>query len=398
MQVLDIEKLSLFAAFLLLVISLVLTFRRKRDADAGKFLTLYFWFSFYNMFIYYMVSFGHVRVAPHLFRTGLPISLLMMPASYFYIRQSLNPSKLTWTDLVHFLPAVFLVIDFFPFYSQSAEEKLAIINGYGLQELTVGFSQGQFMPTYGHSILRYVMALVYTILQWRLIVGAEKKYERKVYSRTVFFTWLQVLVLTEIAFYLVPLVAVKVLGMSVYAASAILAGIAVAFIQGHYLFFNPNILYGIRRQATVEPVDTATASAQFEDPESAKLEMFPEWELEQVGRDLELYMREHKPYLRGKLKLQDLARATGYPVVKISSYINRNRNQNYFAYLNEFRIGECLEKFESGEHHFKTLEALAEECGFPNRATFIRVFKQVAGKTPTEYLAGLRDPFDVSSR
>jgi AraC-like DNA-binding protein len=63
---------------------------------------------------------------------------------------------------------------------------------------------------------------------------------------------------------------------------------------------------------------------------------------------------------------------------------------NFFGYLNKYRIDYCLQKFSSGEHENKTLEAQAEECGFKNRGTYIRVFKSIMGQAPSEYLSSLQ--------
>ncbi len=104
MNALDKEKLNLIAAFALLVISILVTFRRRKNEPPVTFLSLYFWFFFYTMMAAYLVTFKHVVAWPHLFRTGVGASLLMMPASYLYIRQSLFPRKFKTLDLLHLLP------------------------------------------------------------------------------------------------------------------------------------------------------------------------------------------------------------------------------------------------------------------------------------------------------
>jgi AraC-like DNA-binding protein len=108
--------------------------------------------------------------------------------------------------------------------------------------------------------------------------------------------------------------------------------------------------------------------------------------LDKVESSLEQFMLLNKPYLRPGYKLIDLSNDTGIPIYRISAFVNRRKNQNFFGYLNQFRIDYYLEKLASKEYELKTLEAIAEECGFQNRTTFIRVFKSVMGMTPTEYI------------
>ena len=60
---------------------------------------------------------------------------------------------------------------------------------------------------------------------------------------------------------------------------------------------------------------------------------------------------------------------------------------NFFNYINQLRINAFLDKIASNEQAQKTLEALAGECGFQGRSTFIRAFKKETGQTPSDYLS-----------
>jgi AraC-like DNA-binding protein len=96
-----------------------------------------------------------------------------------------------------------------------------------------------------------------------------------------------------------------------------------------------------------------------------------------------------KPFTRVRYGIGDLSKDTGIPVYRLSQFINQRFNLNFYGYLNQFRIQYCIEKIKAGEHEIKTLEALAQECGFQSRSTFIRAFKQVTGLKPTEFIAQL---------
>jgi AraC-like DNA-binding protein len=54
--------------------------------------------------------------------------------------------------------------------------------------------------------------------------------------------------------------------------------------------------------------------------------------------------------------------------------------------LNRYRVNLFIEKIEHQENKLKTLEAIATECGFQSRATFVRAFKKEKGITPSEYI------------
>lgn len=387
MHVLGSEKLTFLAAFLLLVIAMIVTFRRRKSESSITFLSLYFWFFAYLMFMAYLVTYGYVIEFPHLYRTGFGISLLMMPAAFFYIRQSLLPRKFKARDLLHLLPFVFYLVNYIPFFLRPAAYKIDLIRGYNQQELTVGFSEGLFMPQYGFSILRYVQVALYIVLQWRMIVKVQRSREHPVsFANPETLPWMKMLVVSELVLLVPPVLGMIFFGMPGYGSFTILGGIFMALMQCYFLLTHPEVLYGLSTVMQKEVVVEEVPHLEEEPRENN----YSEEMLDRVGEILDGYMTSERPYLKGKFKLQDLSDATGLPIHKISAYVNRRKNMNFFSYLNYYRLEECLSKLSSGEHQSKTLEALAEECGFQNRTTFIRVFKQHTGKTPTEYISSLR--------
>jgi AraC-like DNA-binding protein len=156
------------------------------------------------------------------------------------------------------------------------------------------------------------------------------------------------------------------------------------------LIFNPEILYGtseyFQYSRDLPVTGGGGRSDHSEDSPGSHPQLVSESALEDVDNQLSIYMGMNKPFLKPGYKLLDLSKDTGIPIYKISACVNRRKNQNFFGYLNQFRIDYFLEKVKTKEYEFKTLEAIAEECGFQNRTTFIRVFKSVMGVTPTEYI------------
>jgi AraC-like DNA-binding protein len=54
-------------------------------------------------------------------------------------------------------------------------------------------------------------------------------------------------------------------------------------------------------------------------------------------------------------------------------------------FLNRFRIEYLIQIKDRPEWRNFTLEAISSECGFNSRITFINNFKQITGKSPSEY-------------
>ena len=96
-------------------------------------------------------------------------------------------------------------------------------------------------------------------------------------------------------------------------------------------------------------------------------------------------MLEEKLYLHETLSLRMLAKRVESDPNLVSYLLNNVLQKSFYDYVNEFRIEEVKRKISDPDYtHLKIVE-VAFECGFNSKATFNRVFKQFAGKPPSEY-------------
>jgi AraC-like DNA-binding protein len=393
MELKDREFLYIISSALLLIIALVVSTRKPERKDRSRlFLILYFWSFFYAVFVT-LVVFGYLEMAPHLARTAILVSLLMMPFSYFYVLLNTKPRNLRYSDLLHLVPALIYCIDYLPFFMKSGEEKLAIMQSLSDIQLRLSANEGWFMPEFGHTIIRNLQVVGYCVAQTILVGQAVRKPGHPVvFDNPVLITWMKVLIGSQFVFFLFPMIALVIWGTTTAAAFSNLGPLLVSVVQTYFLVYEPRVLYGTsqyfsRTAAVAESPDMPVE--QLEEEYEISPELLSNEQMNEVGRVLEQHMASSRAYLRAGYKLIDLSQETGLPVYKISFYVNRSKGVNFFGYLNKYRIEHCLEKFASGEHKSKTLEALAEECGFQSRTTFIRAFKQYTGLTPSEYISGL---------
>ena len=103
------------------------------------------------------------------------------------------------------------------------------------------------------------------------------------------------------------------------------------------------------------------------------------------------YMKTNKPYLNNQLTLYQLAEEVSIPPHYLSRIINEYHHQNFFDFINIYRVDEF--KSRINDSHFKnyTLLAIAFDCGFNSKSSFNRLFKKVTGSTPSEYKNSLAD-------
>ena len=111
--------------------------------------------------------------------------------------------------------------------------------------------------------------------------------------------------------------------------------------------------------------------------------------MDDLAAALGRHMEEHKPFLQQGFGLPDLARDLGCTTNQLSYLINNQFGMRFNTLINRYRVQACQDKLARMEFREKTLEALAHECGFHNRSTFINAFKQETGFTPSAYIKSL---------
>jgi AraC-like DNA-binding protein len=95
-------------------------------------------------------------------------------------------------------------------------------------------------------------------------------------------------------------------------------------------------------------------------------------------------MEEQKPYLIPDLNINKLSELVEIPVRSLSEVINKGFHQNFFEFINTYRIAEAKELM-AGSHRNKTILEVVYEVGYNNKSVFNAVFKKYTGKTPKEY-------------
>lgn len=108
-------------------------------------------------------------------------------------------------------------------------------------------------------------------------------------------------------------------------------------------------------------------------------------------------MQEEELYLNPLLKLNDVAEKIQLDVTKLSWLINEGYKNNFYDFVNQYRIQAFIEKLNKKEHKRQTLLALAFEVGFNSKTTFNKSFKNKLGVTPSEYVKRLNEQTTFSS-
>lgn len=101
---------------------------------------------------------------------------------------------------------------------------------------------------------------------------------------------------------------------------------------------------------------------------------------------LQKLLEDEKLYLNSDLSLRQLADRLATNTKYLSQVVNHLAGCNFQHYLNTFRIKEVTAKIMNSEYKNLTLFGIALQCGFKNKSTFYKVFKEIIGMTPKEYI------------
>ncbi len=106
-----------------------------------------------------------------------------------------------------------------------------------------------------------------------------------------------------------------------------------------------------------------------------------------LWESLDNYVRNQKKYKDCNLTLDTLAIKTGIKKHYISEILNVYQQKTFYQYINEYRIDYFKKLVEESIDKDETINflSLAYESGFKSKSSFNRYFKNIVGKTPSEY-------------
>lgn len=125
-------------------------------------------------------------------------------------------------------------------------------------------------------------------------------------------------------------------------------------------------------------------------PQEVKTETIEDNDFTVELNKLETLMLESSPYLDPLLTLNKLATLSGIPSYRLSSVLKSSINRNFYDYINKYRVEKVKALLAEGQAEKLSLLGIAMESGFNSKASFNRVFKNMTGKTPTQYLKTLK--------
>jgi AraC-like DNA-binding protein len=343
---------------------------------------------------------------------GVQLFLLIIPDFYIYIRSILEYNfKLTKMGMLHFLPAVIVLILNIPYIFLSAENQLYYIHyAYGRPD----------MP-FVYQYLTWVNKLVISggiILQ--MLFYAQRfysyypKYQEFIldhysYKKDVDLSWIKAVAVSFVVFYIIlDLYHFLLLPQRFiyrFNFNLLLTGLNLAI--GFYGIFKSTKVY-FREEITPEedeipekeipaennadenPDSDNPAEAENPKPRYRKSALKPE-QIRELITQLEIYLSDYEPYKNPLLNIEELAMAINTNTKYLSQAINEHYGMNFFTLINELRINKAISMLTAADHKTFSITGIAQSAGFNSKSAFNAAFKKFTGKTPTEFIAEKED-------
>lgn len=113
------------------------------------------------------------------------------------------------------------------------------------------------------------------------------------------------------------------------------------------------------------------------------------------NKELEIYfslretLEREELYLKPDITISEVSKILKTNTKYLSQVINNIGQRNFLQFINEYRIEHYKRILSREKLEHLTLFGLALQSGFKNKSTFYKVFKEVTGITPREYLQHL---------
>lgn len=111
--------------------------------------------------------------------------------------------------------------------------------------------------------------------------------------------------------------------------------------------------------------------------------------IEEKKQELLQRVEVKKLYLQSNLTLNSMAVEIGWSRTHLSYIINKGFDQNFYDFINSFRVEAVKNKILNGEHQKYSLEHIVLECGFTSYTSFYRIFKRTQKQSPSRFIKSL---------
>ena len=379
----------LIASIFGFVLSTLLFLKRSTNTKATFFLgSFYLLLSIYTLQTF-IVDGGHLGQYPWFFLWPLiPYNLFFVPVYYYF--QVIFRDRLQWKKrhLLLFVPFLLALIDSGYIYLQPDAVYADILSRAILNPENRLEAKYLLLNLNEHVLIRHVWQLgVLLVLLPQLSkfvkLGKDDKLKGLLNIWLVLF-WTLLMIFAILAIFY-SLEKMEINWFYPLLQNQRIAGIVTLTLYSSFLIIGivpiyfPSILHGYPQSMKVPSPQHIPKEEKIE-TDTLKYGLAEQ----EVETKLEL-LNQKKLYLNQNFNLTQCAREMEMPSHHISYFLKRAYGLSFSSYKNSLRMDYAKKLIDEGFLESNTIEALAAECGFANRTSFSKAFKNTTDMSPSQY-------------
>ena len=398
------RNLITIGIYQLLLFTFLLFFYGRSKPTSKKILAVFFldaWIYYLVLGMYYLGDYQATILLYHLF---VPAVLALCPLFYLYVKSLTNENfSFDGRKLLHFLPALIFFMINTPVFLMLTPEQSKWFIIYGFAE--TGSGQMVKLCTYIYylwnfgvfalQIVFYLYLVIKEILQHKKKIREvfsnlqKKKLNWLIWCTGLFFALLVInntllqtdavdAIIVRIAYNIAMIVITAFLGFAGLRQIDIYDEVKVADMA-HTDGDSPKVKDQgrdeIQRQTNVaERSNNKYVASALSEEEKKK-----------IVDVLENIMQTKKLFLNPELKITDVASEVLFPRKQISQAMNEKLSNNFYNFINRYRIEEAKRLLEDTKYSKFSIEGIAHQSGFNSRSSFYTAFRNETGVTPSQF-------------
>lgn len=296
--------------------------------------------------------------------------LLLGPLLYFYARSMVYKDfRFKASDIGHALPFLVATLLFQVYYHVQAEADQRFI-----QEAIVR----QDLPVQFYVIVAFVYAHIglYLFLAWKELMtyraGIKEKFSE---VNAINLQWLEFMLLAVgiILFISLVLSFVPLVRQTGMKTEILIIPFAFIFI------FCTVVFWKALRQPSL------FAGLEIQENKKYQVSAVTPVERDALAQLLKLNMANDELFLDPDLTIDQLSDRLKSTPRKVSQVINEVFQQNFFDFINSYRIDKAKRILAESTDNRLTILEVMYQCGFNSKSSFNTVFRQKTGLTPSEF-------------
>jgi AraC-like DNA-binding protein len=389
------DKIGLIIAIVSIFASLViLKFSLKEYSNiANIYLSLFFFIMGLYGISHYIINYSNnINSIAYTLNIATPLFISIGPLIYLYTKKNIDDTVLEfkYTELIHFIPMIIILIDMSPHLLSSFQDKVEIVNNLVNNFQKYNGTKHLLFSDINSIIIRQLLNFIYILFSLYYLVTKKVNAPISVKHLKLMLLFLYLINISNLLFSFIILIYTgsfmhfdffiisKNIANLIYITSWAVHGILLII-----LFFNPTILYNLPQKILSIHKNKLSTKKLYK-----TFELDDDY-LDLLSNKLEEFIK-NKP-LDQNYTLSTLSIETKIPTHHLNYYFKEKLNTHFSTWRNKMKLKYAIQLIHDGSLNNFTIDAIATKSGFNTYSNFFTLFKEEFGVTPSEYIQKIKN-------